>query len=327
MSATSLAPVPFRAGRALVRASAPSLPGWVGRLVGPRALPAGPCVPTVRESAVAATPFKVETAVIPGALGLTDQELKEAVCSAYEEIQHLLRGSGAPYPVRFWNFIPRIHEPLGEGTRYMVFNAGRFAALSGSCSVNGGVGDCPPFPTASGVGYDGDDLVIHCLGAARPGEPIENPRQTPAYRYSARYGARPPCFTRATSLAIEPSGPRALLIAGTASVVGEDSRHPHSLRGQIAETFENLSALVAAWLEKTPRGAAESRAGEFENVRIYYSRESDLDVIVDAIADRLPRAGAVEAVRADICRPELLMEIECTVGMSALVPDPAGPRS
>ena len=33
---------------------------------------------------------------------------------------------------------------------------------------------------------------------------MENPRQTPSYRYSERYGPSPPCFARATLAALSP---------------------------------------------------------------------------------------------------------------------------
>ena len=78
----------------------------------------------------------------------------------------------------------------------MVFNAGRFEALS---DWFGGPGRLPDsLPAASAVGHDGDDFAVHCLLLSRPGVAVENPRQVPAFRYSARYGPRPPCFARAT---------------------------------------------------------------------------------------------------------------------------------
>ena len=117
--------------------------------------------------------------------------------------------------------------------RYMVFNAGRHDAYSDQCGALG---------TASAVGIKGSDLSIHCLALEEPGTPVENPRQTPAWQYSARYGPLPPCFSRATI--VDLAGRRTLLIGGTASVVGEDSRHAGEFDAQVEETLLNLEALI-----------------------------------------------------------------------------------
>src|SRR5204863_3797675 len=142
--------------------------------------------------------------------------------------------------------------PLGPGlSRYMVFNAGRFAALRGAGAAPG-TGEDVLLPTATGVGHHQRDLLVCCLALASPGKPVENPRQVPAYRYSARYGPLPPCFARAMEVVL-PSGVRrtgrtpSLLIGGTASVVGEDSLHAGDLGLQFEETCANLRSLIAAW--------------------------------------------------------------------------------
>ena len=80
----------------------------------------------------------------------------------------------------------------------MVFNGGRFAACE---HWHGSPNDFDhTLASASGVGVLGRALAIHCLAADDAGEPVENPRQVPAYKYSRRYGPRPPCFARATRL-------------------------------------------------------------------------------------------------------------------------------
>lgn len=246
---------------------------------------------------------------IAGAVGLDAGSLRAAVCGAYLEVRRLL---GARNAVRYWNFIPRIHDRMGEGDRYMVFNEGRFEALAAAADATAG---SPTFATASGVGYRGEDLVIHCLASRSPGAPVENPRQVPAYRYSARYGARPPCFSRATTVELGDGGGSSLLIAGTASVVGEDSLHADDLRRQLTETFTNLDALLRAWAGGGT-GTRKGRGAALTSLRIYHVFESHREAVVEAVRARFPVAVQIETVVADICRPELLVEIEGVARMA-----------
>src|SRR4051812_27412727 len=113
------------------------------------------------------------SARVPDAADLDAKQFEARTVDAYEQIRSQLAASDHPAksPVRFWNHIPAIHEPMDAGRdRYMVFNAGRFAAF---CQWYGGpetFANC--IATASGVGHDGRDLVIHCLASTQPGVAI-----------------------------------------------------------------------------------------------------------------------------------------------------------
>ena len=167
-------------------------------------------------------PLTLLTSNIPNATALSAAGLSDAVADVYRRLLSEMQAE-ARHAVRMWNFVPSIQGELGAGDRYMAFNAGRFAAFSESFGL---ANDTPAaIPTASAVGIDGTTLWIHVLAADAPGVPLENPRQVPAYRYSRRYGLRPPCFARATKFE------STLLIGGTASIIGEDSRHAAAIVG------------------------------------------------------------------------------------------------
>jgi chorismate lyase/3-hydroxybenzoate synthase len=139
--------------------------------------------------------------------------------------------------------------------------------------------------------------------------PVENPRQRPSYIYSRRYGPRPPCFSRATMIPARGGEPARLLVGGTASVVGEDSMHAGNLAAQIDETLRNLASLVAA-----AGGAAGNSRGlkalrRFTELRIYRPRAGDDKQIDQTVAAHFPQSRT-EYVSADLCRKELLVEIE-----------------
>jgi chorismate lyase/3-hydroxybenzoate synthase len=253
--------------------------------------------------ASAAGPLTLLTIAVPHARTLSAAHLRQRVSAAYLEIGARLAALQRA-PIRFWNFVPDIGGPLGDGDRYMMFNAGRYDAFRSGANMAGP--DLQPLATASAVGIDATDLVIHCLAAEAPGTPIENPRQKSSWQYSARYGPLPPAFTRATIAAI--AGERRLLIGGTASIVGEDSRHQGNAAAQLEETLHNLAALSNAG-----RGGHDSDAAALRrlvDVRVYVRHDEHAAAIRTRLRAACPNAGRLELVRAQICRPELLLEIE-----------------
>jgi chorismate lyase/3-hydroxybenzoate synthase len=283
----------------------PAPPAWVARLA-------------------AASPDRwthVTEQVDDGA-SLAADALEAAVAAAYRRLAARL-AADARHPVRFWNFVPDIHADMGDGLdRYMVFNAGRFAAFRewfGPAATF----DRPTFsrhvPTASAVGLapsaaGGDPLVIHALATTTAGLPVENPRQVPAYSYSRRYGPLPPCFARATRIDEHHDSAPRLLVGGTASIVGEDSQH-RDVRRQTLETFENLAHLVGraraiAGANAHDGDAARDPLHAFTDLRVYIVRDTDADIVRELTAARFPGLDSVEYAKADLCRRELLVEIE-----------------
>src|SRR2546423_10034231 len=152
----------------------PSLPGWVLRLVAGGAERLEGRTGSLIVRSIDAGAAAVVEARVAGAVELDAGALIDSARSAYSAIVERLRTLEAQHPVRFWNFIPGIQAPLGPGlSRYMVFNAGRFAALRGVRAAPG-TGEDVLLPTATGVGHHQRDLLVCCLALASPGKPVEN---------------------------------------------------------------------------------------------------------------------------------------------------------
>ncbi|MEA2564257.1 MAG: chorismate lyase / 3-hydroxybenzoate synthase [Acidobacteriota bacterium] len=258
---------------------------------------APPCAPCEEDTGLPAPAwafglgegFCLASVTIQDARSLGRAELQEATSHAYRHIEAELRARGTIHPVRLWNYIPGIHEPMGDGLdRYKVFNAGRYEALSAWFGGKETFDLC--VASASGVGHRGRDLVIHCLASDRPGRAVDNPRQIAPYLYSRKYGPLPPCFARATVI------DSLVLVGGTASIVGEASVHLDDLPRQTEETLRNLAVFVP--LEC------------YRDLRVYYPDPARLDELRSLLTDAFPGAGEIEWVRADLCRAELLVEIE-----------------
>jgi chorismate lyase/3-hydroxybenzoate synthase len=250
------------------------------------------------------------------------RDIPSAVFAArvQDAYRHLYREQQGFHPIRLWNFIPDITRPSGEGlNRYMVFNDSRRAALleTHMSEQNLQANLC----AATAVGHGDDMLVLHCLASKRPSRPLENPRQIPSWRYSPSWGPTPPSFARATATPLESNDYDTLLIAGTASILGENSLHPKDPDKQIREILANLASLIgAAAGEKT-----STALRRLTHLRVYRHTHIEESRIREALALQLePIPGvAIEHCLATLCRPELLTEIEGCARLGYL-PDESG---
>src|SRR2546423_2120569 len=258
--------------------------------------------------------FALVTARVADAADLSPDDFERRTFEAYDAIAQQLRRAPRRHAVRFWNHVPFITDPADAGRdNYMVFNAGRFRAFS---QLLGGPARFErDVATASATGHWQRDLVVHCLAADHRGAAINNPRQVAPYHYSQRFGPLPPCFSRATRLS-HPAN--LLLVGGTASVRGEDSVHADDLANQTNETFVNLAALVGAAAGKklTPAVKLPQWLGAFTELRVYYPDPADGPAIERAVAANFPRLRRLEMLPADLCRAELLVEIEGIADLS-----------
>lgn len=232
-------------------------------------------------------------------------ELAEATRQAYLDVFAALRDAGTPHPLRLWNYLPHINAEDGGGMeRYRQFNIGRQRAFieSGRDAFEGA-------PAACALGHRGSGLSIRFLAGRQPPLPLENPRQVPAYRYSAAYGPRSPTFSRA-ALADVGGGQLALFVSGTASIVGEHSVHVGDLRAQVRETLVNLQAVVDAARERCSAGFVLADL----DCSIYVRHAAQADAVraefEAGVGATSHAARTAVCLEADICRSELLVEIE-----------------
>ena len=226
--------------------------------------------------------------------------------SSYLRLDHLIRSRGYPYWLRAWNYLVDITAGDGEAERYRRFNAGRYSAVGLSSGVEQNL------PAASALGSEAGGFVLCCLAGRKPGLQIENPRQLSASLYPPRYGLRSPMFARA---ALVPNGRGAqLLVSGTASIVGHESLHIGDPEAQLEETARNFEALVGAAM-KADSGQTRASRARLESLKVYLRNHEDYARLIP----RIRRLFSVEAeplvLRADICRRELLVEIEGTYAL------------
>ncbi len=226
--------------------------------------------------------------------------LQRATVAGYREIFGALETLAFPHPLRIWNFLSEINGASGEGDRYWHFNGARQDAFIGlNRSIAGNV------PAASAVGVPPTSpLTIYCIASTRAPLAFENPRQCSAWAYPARYGPRSPTFARAC---IEGDAAQTLFISGTASIVGHASAHAGDQRAQTREIVRNIRALLGAANERV---GAERYALERLRYKVYVRRVEHQPSIERELRREIGTAARVLYLQADICRPDLLVEIE-----------------
>ncbi len=161
----------------------------------------------------------------------------------------------------------------------------------------------PSLPAASAIGTHSPGLLIYFLACRHPGVQIENPRQTSAFHYPQAYAPKSPSFSRSI-LRKEADDRYRLYVSGTAAIVGHISKHPGEVTHQVDETCENLDALLAS------AGERVGKRLRFRLLRVYLRETAELTPFRSKIGRRFGEDVQLLFLRGDICRPDLLVEIE-----------------
>lgn len=219
--------------------------------------------------------------------------IRSAAEASYAALRKFQEQCGFPHLLRMWNYLDAINQGEDDAERYRQFCVGRARGFGG---VHGKL-----LPAASAIGRQQSthQLLIYWVAARAPGRAVENPRQVSAYRYPRAHGPVSPSFSRAM---IAPD--RTLLVSGTASIVGHVSQHVGDARAQLGETLRNLAALTAH--------ADVRRDGTRRQdlLKVYVRDPALVPMIAAQLKETYPGAAPI-FLAGDICRRELLLEIEC----------------
>ena len=230
--------------------------------------------------------------------------LEAAARRAYADVFALLSAQPCAHLLRLWNYFADINAEAGGVERYRQFNAGRQQAF-----IDAGRSAFEGSPAACALGTRGGPLRVYFLAGRTAPLAIENPRQVSAYRYPDVYGRRSPTFSRA-AIADAGASRTALFISGTASIVGHATLHAGDVRRQTEESLANLDVVreLASARAALPFAASEMFC------TVYLRRGADLGVVREvferAVGPSSPAAREALYLQADICRAELLVEIE-----------------
>ncbi|MGH8041827.1 MAG: pteridine-dependent deoxygenase [Rudaea sp.] len=216
-----------------------------------------------------------------------------AARQAYAQLSDWRSRCATPHFLRLWNYLDAINGGDGDAERYRQFCTGRAAGMDTAFTL------AYPAATAIGVRDGRRVLQVYALAARAPGTPVENPRQLNAWCYPRQYGPAAPGFARGMRApALAPQ----LHISGTAAIVGHASHHAGDLTAQLDETLANLHSLLDAAGSDTPLGNGSL-------LKVYVRHAEDVAAVRELLHSRLHTA-AIVLLHADICRRELLLEID-----------------
>ncbi len=226
------------------------------------------------------------------------QPVAETTARFYRALFAILKECGDFAPLRVWHYLPDL-SGAGEPTPYRMFCRARAAVIG---AVSPGM-----LCAATVIGSGAEHGLLYFLGGERGGRVIDNPRQTNPSDYPAQYGDPPPLFARA--VLHRSAAACRLYISGTASIVGHRSCHAGDAVAQLDEVADNLQALLAAAAEAEP-AFADKTLRDLRSARLYLKRRADYDAVARALPARFGALPDLKIFRGEICRPELLAEME-----------------
>ncbi len=238
--------------------------------------------------------------------------------SAFQQMVELLEGCGVRLDqvVRTWLYLGDIVGPEGEVQRYQELNRSRTDFFRG---VEFAAGRTPPgynkpvFPASTGIGTSNHNIVMSCIAVDADADklrvmPLENPYQTSAFDYGTCYSPKSPKFVRA--LALTTGRCSTIFVSGTASITDSETRWIGDARRQTEQTLDNIEALIGE--ENFARHGWPGLGAGLDDlalVRVYIKRQEDYAQARAVCEARLGEVPTIYAV-ADVCRPDLLVEIE-----------------
>lgn len=216
--------------------------------------------------------------------------------------------------VRQWNYIGNILAVRNNYQNYQIFNEVRSEYYRKYRTAKG-------YPAATGVGMmHGGVIIDFCALQPRKSviiKPVDNPNQINAYEYGQQVlkGSadkwktikHPPQFER--GLLISNYSHSTLLISGTASIIGQETVSVGDIEKQTIVIIDNISKLTDPDRIGKIISIPSVKEKKYAILRAYIKRQSDF-ARVRHICERHFPGIPVSYIEADICRDDLLIEIE-----------------
>lgn len=240
------------------------------------------------------------------------QSIDRQADEIFKRVEEILRQENCQTGdiTRQWNYIEQITLMSESGQHYQLFNDSRSRFYSKAEWTNG-------YPAATGIGTSAGGVIVvfdAVRDSAKCSLAVDNPLQISAHAYSQQV-----LINRGTEHKSTPKFERAryistptpsVYVSGTAAIRGEESCLKDAV-GQAALTMENIDCLVSAE-NLQASGVKQSVDMQYGAMRAYLKHGSDTQKVSAWIGENYPQVDMLYLL-ADICREELLIEIEGVV--------------
>ena len=196
--------------------------------------------------------------------------------------------------LKIWHYLPKLLDDYdNKKTNYSLLCEAResvYKSIYTKCN----------YPAATVIGIKGENILIYFFSAVcEKYKAIENTRQVSSYNYPMNIFLEKPMFSRAVSFIPNNSMTNKILVSGTASIKGYESMHSKNILRQLDETLENYNTFF------------DDKKNLSNIARVYMSSTSDNNIqLVSNVLNKKFGENNYALLKGDICRPELLIEIE-----------------
>lgn len=239
--------------------------------------------------------------------------------AAFRQLQNILIEEQMEFSdiVRQWNYVEQITgnycHNSSTSQHYQIFNDVRSSFYQPASFKNG-------YPAATGIGIDCGGVIIDIIAATFSDEKsviaVKSPVQLDAFSYTREvlaennamhdFSRTTPKFERAKIL--NSSEILLIFISGTAAIKGQISTSQLSVEQQTEMTIQNILSLISRE-NLLKHGIDNAEVATINYLRVYVKYNKDLAQVKYTCLKYFPQMSILYVV-ADICRPELLVEIE-----------------
>lgn len=210
--------------------------------------------------------------------------------------------------VRQWNYLEDIVGFEGEKQKYQEFNDVRSKFYGTSFEAEG-------YPAATGIGMNRGGIIIEFVAVKSKDAitfPVDNPDQIAAHHYSEKVLVGEECKLKTTpkferARYLEAFNRKLIFISGTASILGEKTVGVGDPIEQTKVTIQNIQRLYSE--EVIGKITKEKLQPKYGHARVYVKNRKDFAEIKKTFKSYYGDLPVVYII-ADICRPDLLVEIE-----------------
>ena len=249
-----------------------------------------------------------------------DRDYSYQANGAYSLMKEILEEEQMSFSdvVRQWNYVEDI---LGVKTKtekkyqnYQIFNDVRAQYYAAEKFKNG-------YPASTGIGMNAGGIILEFI-SIKPENgvnivPLKNPGQKDAYNYSQsvlvgnslgqQNKKSSPKFERAKYISINEK--KTIYVSGTASIRDEKTIGENDVKKQTLVTIENIDNLISDNNLKRVGISNNYEKMLFSFIRVYVKNLSEIKVVKE-ICDSYYKDVPINYLVADICRDNLLVEIE-----------------